>query len=107
MFVVRRGDLAAAYSGFQQRGLPARTVGGVYSGASGPQSRAAPAHQPLLFVNRACGVEGDEALHRALDAAVFRAYGWVDGNGRPEPLTDEQILKRLLALNLAWAGGDG
>ena len=45
-----------------------------------------------------------DTLHRALDAAVFRAYGWVDGNGRVETLTDEQILERLLALNLARAG---
>lgn len=35
-----------------------------------------------------------EHLHAALDRAVFDAYGWKD-----EP-TDEQILERLLALNL-------
>ena len=38
--------------------------------------------------------------HRKLDAAVFAAYGW--------PLrtaSDEEILARLLALNLARAGG--
>jgi hypothetical protein len=44
---------------------------------------------------------GDEpqlaALHAALDAAVAAAYGW------PADLTDEQILERLLALNLARA----
>jgi len=32
-------------------------------------------------------------LHRALDQAVFAAYGW------PSTLTDTQILERLLALN--------
>ena len=32
-------------------------------------------------------------LHKALDAAVFAAYGW------PDTLTDEEILERLLALN--------
>ena len=33
-------------------------------------------------------------LHRTLDAAVFAAYGW------PADIEDEQILERLLALNL-------
>jgi hypothetical protein len=38
------------------------------------------------------------AAHRRLDAAVFVAYGW------PEDLGDEEMLARLLALNLARAG---
>ena len=36
--------------------------------------------------------------HRRLDEAVAAAYGW------PADLTDEQILERLLALNLERAG---
>ena len=36
--------------------------------------------------------------HRVLDAAVFVAYGW------PGDLTGEEILERLLALNLERAG---
>lgn len=36
--------------------------------------------------------------HRRLDEAVFAAYGW------PIDLTNEQILERLLALNLERAG---
>src|SRR4051812_7553645 len=40
--------------------------------------------------------------HAALDAAVFEAYGW------PADLSDEEILARLLRLNLerepAWHG---
>jgi hypothetical protein len=36
--------------------------------------------------------------HAKLDAAVFAAYG------SPEGLSDEEILARLLALNLATAG---
>lgn len=32
--------------------------------------------------------------HEALDAAVFAAYGW------PDDLSDEEILQRLLTLNL-------
>jgi len=36
--------------------------------------------------------------HRKLDAAVFDAYGW------PHDLSDEEILERLLALNLERAG---
>lgn len=35
--------------------------------------------------------------HRALDAAVFAAYGWRE---RPEDLRDAEIIARLLALNL-------
>ena len=53
--------------------------------------------------------------HRKLDAAVFAAYGWPadpsttlrqaqdDSSGHDLP--DEEILARLLALNLARAGG--
>jgi hypothetical protein len=37
-------------------------------------------------------------LHRGLDAAVFAAYGW------PAGLSDEEMLERLLALNLIRAG---
>ena len=38
------------------------------------------------------------AAHQRLDAAVFDAYGW------PHDLGDEEVLARLLALNLARAG---
>ncbi len=38
-----------------------------------------------------------DLAHKKLDAAVFDAYGW------PHDLTDEEILERLLALNLARA----
>jgi hypothetical protein len=36
--------------------------------------------------------------HKALDAAVADAYGWEDDT---PGMTDEEILRRLLALNLA------
>ena len=36
--------------------------------------------------------------HKALDEAVFAAYGW------PAHLTDEEILEKLLALNLGRTG---
>lgn len=39
--------------------------------------------------------------HKKLDQAVFAAYGW------PPDLTDEQILERLLALNLERAARQG
>jgi hypothetical protein len=39
--------------------------------------------------------------HKKLDAAVAAAYGW------PVDLTDEQILERLLALNLERAEQEG
>ena len=38
-----------------------------------------------------------DLAHRKLDAAVFDAYGW------PDDLSDEEILERLLALNLESA----
>ncbi len=40
-----------------------------------------------------------DLLHRRLDASVAGAYGW------PADLSDEEILERLLALNLARAAG--
>jgi hypothetical protein len=40
-----------------------------------------------------------ELAHRKLDVAVLDAYGW------PHDLSDEEILERLLALNLERAGG--
>ena len=36
-------------------------------------------------------------LHRDLDTAVFAAYGW------PEDISDQDILRRLLDLNLQRA----
>ena len=36
-----------------------------------------------------------DLTHRDLDAAVFAAYGW------PADMTDDQVLERLLALNLS------
>ncbi|MCC6454610.1 MAG: class I SAM-dependent DNA methyltransferase [Caldilineaceae bacterium] len=42
-----------------------------------------------------------DLAHKKLDKAVFDAYGW------PHDLSDEEILARLLALNLARAGMAG
>jgi len=42
-----------------------------------------------------------DLAHKKLDAAVFAAYGW------PPDLSDEEILARLLALNLTRAGKAG
>jgi type II restriction/modification system DNA methylase subunit YeeA len=39
-----------------------------------------------------------DMAHRKLDEAVLDAYGW------PRDLSDEEILERLLALNLERAG---
>ncbi|MCJ7548345.1 MAG: hypothetical protein MUQ30_01520, partial [Anaerolineae bacterium] len=39
-----------------------------------------------------------QLAHKKLDDAVFDAYGW------PHDLEDEEILERLLALNLERAG---
>ena len=43
-----------------------------------------------------------DAAHKALDMAVAQAYGWSDYTAA---MPDEEILKRLLALNLERAGG--
>jgi type II restriction/modification system DNA methylase subunit YeeA len=40
-----------------------------------------------------------DLAHRTLDAAVFAAYGW------PTNITDDQILERLLALNVSRSTG--
>jgi len=40
-------------------------------------------------------------IHTALDHAVLDAYGW------PHNLTDEEILERLLTLNLERAEAQG
>jgi hypothetical protein len=42
-----------------------------------------------------------DLAHRKLDEAVLDAYGW------PHDLGDEEILERLLVLNLERAGGEG
>ena len=42
-----------------------------------------------------------DAAHKALDAAVAQAYGWSDYTAE---MPDEEILKRLLGLNLQRAG---
>ena len=42
-----------------------------------------------------------DAAHAELDIAVAEAYGWDDYT---PAMPDEEILKRLLALNLARAG---
>ena len=41
-----------------------------------------------------------DLAHKTLDQAVFSAYGW------PSDLTDEEILERLLALNLDRAAAE-
>ena len=42
-------------------------------------------------------------LHAALDAAVFAAYGWPE-SAAPSELGEEELLGRLLALNLGQGG---
>ena len=55
-----------------------------------------------LYNKRAKGeVQWLEDAHRTLDATVARAYGWDDYT---PAMPDEEILRRLLALNLQRAG---
>ena len=58
--------------------------------------RALTAKEKAIYTLGLVGVLRE--LHDELDAAVLAAYGW------PTGLTDEEILARLLALNLARAG---
>ena len=44
-----------------------------------------------------------DLAHKKLDAAVAAAYGWVRAGQATVDLTDEQILEKLLALNLERA----
>jgi hypothetical protein len=50
-----------------------------------------------LYNQRPAWLDG---AHQALDLAVAHAYGWADYT---PAMPDEEILKRLLALNLARA----
>jgi hypothetical protein len=45
-------------------------------------------------------------IHLALDAAVAQAYGWDDAYAWPHTLTNDEILERLLTLNLERAYRD-
>jgi hypothetical protein len=58
-------------------------------GPSGTLHRSLPLDRP--FHARPTWLDN---AHRKLDAAVFAAYGW------PSDLNDDEILSRLLALNL-------
>ena len=42
--------------------------------------------------------------HRRLDVAVLAAYGWPQELAEPSPENDQELLRRLLALNLERAG---
>jgi len=93
-----KGTLDVAYD----RLIKVRTLTNLYNGlayrrATRPFDRAVFDKETRKSVTPAEIQELDD-IHRALDAAVLRAYGW------PADLPDEAILERLLALNLARAG---
>ena len=96
-----RGTLDVAYD----RLIKARTLTNLYNGLVYFREHKGPAFDRAAFdkeTRRSATpdqIEELDDIHRALDAAVLRAYGW------PETLSDEAILERLLALNLARAGG--
>lgn len=48
-----------------------------------------------------CKCRHTDVAHRKLNEAVFAAYGW------PAHLEDEEVLERLLALNLERASASG
>ena len=55
----------------------------------------------LYNARQAGQVQWLQHAHQQLDAAVAAAYGWADYTAN---MPDEEILKRLLALNLGRAG---
>jgi hypothetical protein len=93
------GTLDVAYD----RLIKVRTLTNLYNGLVTFRAHKGPAFDRAAFdkeTRRSVTpdqIEELDDIHRALDAAVLRAYGW------PETLSDEQILERLLALNLARA----
>jgi len=92
----------AAYLG--QSRLKARTLTNLYNGLVYFRDHKGPAFSRADFdQSTRKSVSPDDVrelddIHRALDAAVLRAYGW------PDDLSDEAMLERLLALNHARAG---
>ena len=90
----------AAYN----RLIKVRTLTNLYNGLVYFREHKGPAFDRAAFDKETrksvtpAGIQELDDIHRALDSAVLRAYGW------PEELTDEAILERLLALNLERAG---
>jgi hypothetical protein len=90
-----KGTLDVAYD----RLIKTRTLTNLYNGLVYYRAYRGPAFDRAEFdkQTRKCVTPAEiqelDDIHRALDAAVFRAYGW------PEDLSDEAILERLLALN--------
>ena len=95
------GTLDVAYD----RLIKVRTLTNLYNGLVYFRQHKGPAFDRAAFDKETrrsvspADIQELDDIHRALDAAVLRAYGW------PEGLSDEAILERLLALNLARAGG--
>ena len=89
------GTLDVAYD----RLIKARTLTNLYNGLVYYRAHPGPAFDRAAFdkeTRRSASREEIRELddiHRALDAAVLRAYGW------PVDLSDEAILERLLELN--------
>ena len=95
-----KGTLDVAYD----RLIKTRTLTNLYNGLVYYREHSGAAFDRAVFdketrrsLSLADAQELDD-IHRALDAAVLHAYGW------PATLSDEAILARLLALNLARAG---
>jgi hypothetical protein len=95
-----KGTIDVAYD----RLIKSRTLTNLYNGLVYFRAHKGPAFSRAAFDKETrVSVSPDDIrelddIHRALDAAVLRAYGW------PEDLSDETILERLLALNLERAG---
>jgi hypothetical protein len=107
--LIKARTLTNLYNGlaYYHATRPDRSARAVSSGAS-LERRPVRSHEPFDRAafdketrNSVTPAEIQELddIHRALDAAVLRAYGW------PEDSSDEAILERLLALNLERSVG--
>ena len=83
--------------------IPVEVTGGAVLVNPFPKSGPVGLVVVLVVVGAVNGAEAgaENAVAPVLDAAVFDAYGW------PHDLSDDEILARLLALNLARAAGQG
>lgn len=87
--------------------LKLRTLTNLYNAVVDYREKRAAGKPYLTAANQPATLLAEQiaGLHDTLDAAVLAAYGWEDLIGKLRtPEGDEELLRRLLALNLARGG---
>jgi len=97
------GPLPAPGRAHAGRGRPQRDLALLGEAKAKPEHAAEIKKRTLTNLYNTQPARLDNA-HKALDAAVAAACGWVDYR---DNMSEEEILRRLLALNLARSGGGG